>query len=59
MQQLSGATLADQLTLLFTLYEVFVSVTKSKESFDQFFILLRNVTLPILMISTSILPMPK
>jgi CRISPR/Cas system-associated exonuclease Cas4 (RecB family) len=36
MQQLSGATLADQLTLLFTLYEVFVSVTKSKESFDQF-----------------------
>ena len=36
MQELSGATMADQLTLLFTLYEVYVEVTDSTESFDQF-----------------------
>lgn len=36
IQKLSGAIMADQLTLLFTLYEVYVEVTKTKESFDQF-----------------------
>jgi CRISPR/Cas system-associated exonuclease Cas4 (RecB family) len=36
MQELSGYLVADQLTLLFELYEVYTSVTKSKESFDDF-----------------------
>lgn len=36
IQKLSGSTTADQLTLLFTLYEVYVEVTNSSESFDQF-----------------------
>jgi CRISPR/Cas system-associated exonuclease Cas4 (RecB family) len=36
MQQLTGTPIADQLTLLFTLYEVYISVTNSNESFDQF-----------------------
>ncbi len=36
MQQLSGYLIADQLTLLFELYEVYTSVTKSTESFDDF-----------------------
>jgi CRISPR/Cas system-associated exonuclease Cas4 (RecB family) len=36
MQKLSGGNLADQLSLLFILYEVFVKVTGSKESFDDF-----------------------
>lgn len=36
MQQISGKPIADPLTLLFNLYEVYVSVTKTKESFDDF-----------------------
>lgn len=36
MQEISGRTVADQLTLLFELFEVYISVTGSKESFDEF-----------------------
>ncbi len=36
LQNLSGYIPADQITLLFTLYEVFVKITGSKESFDEF-----------------------
>lgn len=36
IQKLSGSTTGDQLTLLFTLYEVYVEITNTEESFDQF-----------------------
>ncbi|MBN1118416.1 MAG: PD-(D/E)XK nuclease family protein [Bacteroidales bacterium] len=36
MQKLSGEVLADQFTLLFTLYEVYIRISGSKESFDNF-----------------------
>ncbi len=36
MQEISESIVADQLSLLFMLYEVYVSVTKSEESFDDF-----------------------
>lgn len=36
MQEISEQTVSDQLTLLFILYEVYVSVTNSEESFDDF-----------------------
>ncbi len=36
LQSLSGFIPADQITLLFTLYDVFVDITGSKESFDEF-----------------------
>lgn len=36
MQEISGRNVADQLTLLFELYEVYKSVTKSEELFDDF-----------------------
>ncbi len=36
MQEISGRNVADQLTLLFELYEVYKSVTNSEELFDDF-----------------------
>jgi RecB family exonuclease len=36
MQELSGSLIADQLTLLFELYEVYTSVRQTNESFDDF-----------------------
>ena len=38
MQHLSGLQLADPLTLVFELYSSFVAVTKSTESFDDFYV---------------------
>jgi RecB family exonuclease len=35
-QEIADETIADQLTLLFNLYESYISVTHSKESFDDF-----------------------
>lgn len=36
MQELSGSLIADQLTLLFELYEVYTSIRQTNESFDDF-----------------------
>jgi RecB family exonuclease len=36
IQEISGETIADQLSLLFFLHESYISVTQSKESFDDF-----------------------
>lgn len=36
IQQIANETIADQLTLLFNLYESYIAVTNSKESFDDF-----------------------
>jgi hypothetical protein len=36
MQEISGVSVADELTLLFELYEVYINVTNAQESFDEF-----------------------
>lgn len=36
MQEISGSTVADQITLLFELYEVYREITSSEEPFDDF-----------------------